>query len=117
MVTGQNKLSVNEYVFEVAGESYLCSFLNDFLMITRILDVVLIVLLVQLVTLLPFLFFSGSGRVRSNRLLGIFLLAKALCITNFISFRMWDFTYNYFPHAFYFGTSFAILWGRRCCFM
>ncbi len=77
----------------------------------QLLDIILIVLFFQLLTLFPYLIFQKTNRGISNKVLGLFLLAKALCITNFLSFRLWDFTMTYFPHAFYFGTSFTILWG------
>ncbi len=75
------------------------------------LDIILIVLFFQLLTLIPFLIFQKTERGLSNKILGLFLLAKAICITNFLSFRLYDYTFNFFPHAFYFGTSFTILWG------
>ena len=75
------------------------------------LDIILFVLFFQLLILVPFLFFQRSPRLLSNRILAFFLLAKALCITNFLAFRLYNYTYEYFPHAFFFGSSFTILWG------
>jgi AraC-like DNA-binding protein len=75
------------------------------------LDIVFIVLFFQMLTLFPYLVFKRSSRSLSNQLLAIFLLAKAICLSNFMSFRLREFFYLYFPHTFYFGTSFAILWG------
>ncbi|MGD2035126.1 MAG: helix-turn-helix domain-containing protein [Bacteroidales bacterium] len=80
------------------------------------LDIILVVLFFQLLSLVPFLLFQKTGKGISNKLLGIFLLAKALCITNFLSFRLYDFIYSNFPHAFYFGSSFTILWGPALYF-
>jgi AraC-like DNA-binding protein len=75
------------------------------------LDIAFIVLFFQMLTLFPYLAFKRTSRSLSNRLLAFFLLAKALCLSSFMSFRVWDFAYHYFPHSFYFGTSFALLWG------
>lgn len=75
------------------------------------LDVVLIILFFQLLTLVPYLIFSNNKRQFSNKIFAGFLIAKALCISNFLSFRLYDYTYSYFPHLFYFGSSFTILWG------
>jgi len=77
----------------------------------NILDVVLIILFFQLLTLVPYLIFYNGKRQLSNKIFAGFLLAKALCISNFLSFRLYDYTYSYFPHLFYFGSSFTILWG------
>ena len=75
------------------------------------LDIILFVLMFQLLSLAPFLLFNKSKKGISNKILGIFILSKALCISNFISFRLFNFTYEYFPHAFLFGSSFTLLWG------
>jgi len=85
--------------------------INCYIMVLGYLDIILIVLFFQLIVLVPFLLFQKTGKGLPNRLLGIFLLAKALCITNFLSFRLYDHTFTHFPHAFYFGSSFTILWG------
>lgn len=77
----------------------------------QLIDILLIVLFFQLLTLFPFLLFQKTSRGVSNKLLGLLLFAKALCITNFISFRLYDYTLEFFPHLFYFGASFTILWG------
>ena len=77
----------------------------------QLLDIVLIVLFFQLLTLFPFLLFHKTNRGVSNKILGLLLFAKALCITNFISFRLKDYMLEFFPHLFYFGSSFTILWG------
>ncbi|MEJ2054942.1 MAG: helix-turn-helix domain-containing protein [Calditrichaceae bacterium] len=74
-------------------------------------DIILFVLMFQLLSIAPFLLFSKNKRGLSNKILAIFILSKALCISNFISFRLFNFTYEYFPHAFFFGSSFTILWG------
>lgn len=86
-------------------------FENEPTMNLKFLDVILIVLFAQLLTLTPYLFFGKSKGRFSNRILGFFLLAKAICVTNFLSFRIYDITLEYIPHLFYFGTSFTILWG------
>ena len=80
-------------------------------MVLGILDIILIVLFFQLMVLVPFLLFHKTDKGWPNRILGFFLLAKALCITNFLSFRLYNYALLYFPHAFYFGSSFTILWG------
>ena len=77
----------------------------------NVLDIVLIILFFQLLTLVPYLIFYNGKRQLSNKIFAGFLLAKALCISNFLSFRLYDYTYSYFPHLFYFGSSFTILWG------
>lgn len=77
----------------------------------QLLDIVLVILFFQLLTIVPFLLFHKTNRGASNKLLGLLLLAKALCITNFISFRLKEYTLEFFPHLFYFGMSFTILWG------
>lgn len=77
----------------------------------QFIDLILFVLFFQLLTLVPFLFFQKTGKGASNKFLGMFLLAKAICITNFLAFRLYNHTYMYFPHLFYFGSSFTILWG------
>ena len=77
----------------------------------QLLDIILIVLFFQLLTLFPFLLFHKTNRGVSNKILGLLLFAKALCITNFISFRLKDYMLEFFPHLFYFGSSFTILWG------
>ena len=77
----------------------------------NVLDIVLIILFFQLLTLVPYLIFYNGKRQLSNKIFAGFLLAKALCILNFLSFRLYDYTYSYFPHLFYFGSSFTILWG------
>jgi len=79
-------------------------------------DIILFVLLIQFLTLVPFLFFQKSSKGFSNRILGLFLLAKALCISSFLSFKLYNYTSVYFPHSLYFGTSFAILLGPTLYF-
>jgi AraC-like DNA-binding protein len=74
-------------------------------------DIILFVLMFQLLSIAPFLLFNKNKRGISNKILAIFILSKALCISNFISFRIFSYTYEYFPHAFFFGSSFTILWG------
>lgn len=74
------------------------------------IEIILIVLFFQLLTLAPFLLFNSKNK-KSNLLLGLFLLAKALCISNFFAFRLKDIFFEYFPHIFYLGSSFTILWG------
>lgn len=75
------------------------------------IDMILIVLMFQLISLTPFLIFHKSSCRLSNRILAAFLFAKALCISNFLSFRLYEFFYLHFPHSFYFGSSFTLLWG------
>ena len=75
------------------------------------IDIVLIVLFFQLLSLTPYLFIEKRSGTIANKLLACFLLAKALCISNFLSFRLWDFTFAHFPHTFLFGSSFTLLWG------
>ena len=80
-------------------------------MVLGFLDIILIVLFFQLMVLVPFLLFQKTDKGWPNKILGIFLLSKALCITNFLSFRLYDYTLLHFPHTFYLGSSFTILWG------
>jgi AraC-like DNA-binding protein len=75
------------------------------------IDILLFVLFFQILSLTPFLLFGTNKKGMSNKILAIFLFSKALCISNFLSLRLFDYTYQYFPHAFYFGSSFTILWG------
>ncbi|MBN2010143.1 helix-turn-helix transcriptional regulator [candidate division KSB1 bacterium] len=75
-----------------------------------IIDISLIVLLFQFLTLVPFLLFQ-KGQNKANKFLALFLLAKVFCISNFLAFRMKETFLVYFPHLFYFGGSFTILWG------
>lgn len=75
------------------------------------LDLILFVLFFQLLTLVPYLLFQKTNRGLSNKLLAAFLIAKALCVTNFLAFRLYDYSFEFFPHGFYFGMSFTILWG------
>lgn len=74
-------------------------------------DVILIVLFFQILSLTPFLLFSKNKKGLSNKILGLFLFSKAMCISNFLAFRLFGYTYEFFPHLFYFGSSFTILWG------
>ncbi|MFA8341944.1 MAG: hypothetical protein ACEPO8_03115 [Rhodothermaceae bacterium] len=72
-------------------------------------DIMLVVLFFQLLSISPFLLIEKGKN--SRKFLGFFLLAKALCISNFIAFRLYNYTLDYFPHLFYLGSSFTILWG------
>lgn len=80
-------------------------------MTVSLLDLILFVLFFQLLTLVPYLLTQKTNRGISNKLLAFFLLAKALCITNFLAHRLWNYTMEYFPHGFYIGSSFTVLWG------
>ena len=71
-------------------------------------DLMLVVLFFQLISISPYFFIDKKG---NRKFLGLFLLAKAFCISNFISFRLSEYALEYFPHLFYFGSSFTILWG------
>jgi AraC-like DNA-binding protein len=75
------------------------------------IDIILFVLFFQILSLTPFLLFNNQKKGLSNKILAFFLLSKALCISNFISFRLFPYTLEYFPHAFFFGSSFTVLWG------
>ena len=75
------------------------------------IDIILFVLFFQILSLTPFLLFNNQKKGLSNKILALFLLSKALCISNFISFRLFSYTLEYFPHAFFFGSSFTVLWG------
>lgn len=77
----------------------------------ELLDIILIVLFFQLLTIVPFLLFQKTNRGVSNKIFGLFLLAKALCISYFLGFRLYKYTFEFFPHIIYFGSSFAILSG------
>ena len=76
-----------------------------------LIDIVLFILFFQLLTLVPYLLFQSGSKSLSNKLLAAFLMAKALCISAFLAFRLYDVTLQFFPHAFYFGSSFTIAWG------
>lgn len=82
----------------------------------QFIDIILFVLFFQILSLVPFLLFQKSKRSLPNKILATFLLAKALCITNFISGRLPDFFLAHFPHIFLFGSSFTILWGPALYF-
>ena len=75
------------------------------------IDIVLFILFFQLISVTPFLLFYQGNRKTSNRILAAFLFAKALCISNFITLRLYDFFYAHCPHLFFVGSSFTILWG------
>ena len=75
------------------------------------IDIILFVLFFQILSLTPFLLFNNQKKGLSNKILALFLFSKALCISNFISFRLFPYTLEYFPHAFFFGSSFTVLWG------
>ena len=75
------------------------------------IDIILFVLFFQILSLTPFLLFNNQKKGLSNKILALFLFSKALCISNFISFRLYPYTLEYFPHAFFFGSSFTVLWG------
>ena len=76
----------------------------------KIVDIVLIVLFVQIISLLPYLLVQRWKNL-PNRFLALFLLAKALCISNFLCFRLMPVSLEYVPHLFFIGSSFTILWG------
>lgn len=76
-----------------------------------LIDIILIVLFFQLLSLIPFLLFGNKKKRYSHYILAAFLLAKALCISNFVAFNLYNYTYKSFPHLFYLGSSFTILWG------
>ncbi|MBN1783047.1 helix-turn-helix domain-containing protein [bacterium] len=80
------------------------------------IDILLFVLFFQLISIGPILLFQKKPGSRANQILGFFLLTKALCITHFIAMRLYPYTLRVFPHAFYFGTSFTILWGPSLYF-
>jgi len=75
-----------------------------------LIDISLMILFFQFLTLVPYLLLH-KGPNRANTFLAFFLLAKALCISNFLAFRMKETFLIWFPHIFYFGSSFTILWG------
>ncbi len=77
----------------------------------NILDILLIVLFFQLLTLVPFLIGSKGNRILSNRLLGFLLFSKALCILDFLATKHVDFMLDHIPHLLFIGSSFRILWG------
>jgi AraC-like DNA-binding protein len=74
------------------------------------IEIAAIVIFFQFTAIIPFLV-SISKRSLSNKLLTLFLTAKALCITNFLAYRLFDFFYQSFPHIFFIGSSFTLLWG------
>jgi AraC-like DNA-binding protein len=76
-----------------------------------LIDILLIVIFFQLLSFIPFLLFNKGKRSLPNKILALFLLAKAICITNFLSFRQYDFFFQNFPHTFFLGSSFTLLWG------
>jgi len=75
------------------------------------LDILLFVLFFQILSLVPFLLFQNEKIGYTTKFLALFLIAKAVCITNIISSRNFDTFYDIFPHIFYVGSSFTILWG------
>ncbi len=77
-----------------------------------LIDILLFVLIVQMISFAMFLFFSNSRRmIQPGKILAFFLIAKSLCVSNFLSFRQSSYFYEHFPHLFYFGSSFTILFG------
>ncbi len=79
-------------------------------------DILLFVLFFQLLSLLPFLIFQKSNNGISNKILGIFLFSKAICITNLLGLHLYDYVFIHFPHCIFFGSSFTILWGPTLYF-
>lgn len=75
------------------------------------IDIALFVLFFQLLSIAPFFIFQRRSNNYSNQIFAVFLLAKALCISNFISFRLKEYIIEYFPHLFHVGSSFTLLWG------
>ena len=75
------------------------------------IDIALFVLFFQLLSIAPFFIFQRKPNNYSNQIFAVFLMAKALCISNFISFRLQEYVIIYFPHLFYVGSSFTLLWG------
>lgn len=75
-----------------------------------LLDIILIVLFVQLLSLTPFLLFDKS-RTKASQFLALFLIAKAFCISSFLGWRLWDYTFDSSPILMMFGSSFTLLWG------
>ncbi|MDZ7724783.1 MAG: helix-turn-helix domain-containing protein [candidate division KSB1 bacterium] len=82
-----------------------------FYMTVDFLDILLFVLFFQLLSFVPFLSIEYKKRNHANLFLALFLGAKALCISNMLAFRHYDFFFQHFPHLFIFGSSFTILWG------
>ncbi len=82
----------------------------------ELIDIILIVLFFQLITITPFLLLDKKGKILPKRILGILLLSKALCLTNFICQQLGTFSVEYFPHLFFIGTSFTLLWGPTIYF-
>lgn len=76
-----------------------------------IIDIVLFILFFQLLSLIPFLLFDNKKNGYANKILAAFLFAKVMCISNFICYNLYDIGVKYFPHLFYIGSSFTILWG------
>ena len=75
------------------------------LQMTTIFSFILIVLFA-----LALSFHKGNNHY-SNRLLALFLTAKALCVSNMIGFILYPYFYQHFPFIFFFGSSFTLLWG------
>ena len=82
----------------------------------ELIDIILIVLFFQLIAITPFLLLDRKGKVFPKRMLGILLLSKALCLSNFICFRLGTVAIEYIPHLFLIGTSFTLLWGPTIYF-
>ena len=75
-------------------------------------DILMFIMFSQVFILALFLFFINfKNNKLPNKIFAFFLIAKALCISNFLSMRLKGFFFENFPHIFYFGSSFTILFG------
>jgi AraC-like DNA-binding protein len=79
-------------------------------------EILLCVLFFQLCSMAPFFLFQKTRNRRPNQILGVFFLAKALCISHFLLMRLMPFSTTRAPHLFYIGSSFTLLWGSLLYF-
>lgn len=76
-----------------------------------LLEVILAILLFQIISLIPFLLIHPSRKRHSNRMLAYFLMAKACCILEFLSQRLYHDGFEGLLHFLNLGSSFTLLLG------
>jgi AraC-like DNA-binding protein len=84
-------------------------------LIPILLGVINIIAVFQLLFFSSFLILKRWQRP-ANRFLALFLVSQALGILHFLCFIYYDTCYTHFPHLFYLGRPFALLWGPTLYF-
>jgi len=81
-----------------------------------LIDIMLFIVLAQLISFTIYLISALKGKRLPIKLFILFIISKTFCILGFLVFRLWDYTYNHFPHLFYIGTPFSFLWAPAMYF-